>query len=181
MRRKKKENEPRKRSRTLDLSLKLWGKANLRCLVRRWSRHWSRYHLNDRVQFRGSASLPVKSIRNNKGNKGDKGFGERRILFFWHSDYFEPRCSIQVLLRVDTVVFRDRQTERERRGQRRKSRAERRKAPRGQEAAGEWPCFTIRGLGHSPVILPQFGGTTEGAHISFSPQSLSLKMRLISS
>lgn len=36
------------------------------------------------------------------------------------------------------------------------------KAPRGQEEAGEWPRFTIRGLGHSPVIPPpQFGGTTE--------------------
>lgn len=67
------------------------------------------------------------------------------------------------------------------RERRRSGEAERRKAQRGQEEAGEWPCFTIRGLGPSPIILPQFRGTTEWAHISFSPQSLILKMRLISS
>lgn len=39
--------------------------------------------------------------------------------------------------------------------------AEQKKPPRGQEKAGEWPCFTIRGLGHSPIILPQFSRTTE--------------------
>lgn len=61
-------------------------------------------------------------------------------------------------MRAKAVVFRQTQAER---GWRRSGEAERRKAQRGQEEAGEWPCLTIRGLGHSPIILPQFRGTTE--------------------